>query len=1362
MTTLSAPTYTQLPVQLWYPGETISFKIPAGTFVDPQGETLTYSASEAITFAALPPWLTFNPTTQTFSGTVPASPPARIEMNIFATDSSGLSSYEKVLAVTTTNSLAAGDLSPLITRYDVNTAARTPVTLTYSFMNSAPSAQFFTGENTGFQALSTSQQSTIKQALSAFSAVANITFTQVSDSSAANIRFGSDSVSPSIGYTAWDPTGNTNSAHVIFNNAAQLAYPFGYVALHELANVLHLADYSGASAAYISSFGLPAADVNSSYLVGSDIPNSAAAYSAQMGYYPTATPQLLDVLALQFLYGANTSGLTAGSVTTSYGQSYQFTDNTAPECIWVGSAVSGITSLDFSACTGQTIINLNPGSFSSTVASAPASWVTSNAYLAGQAGHPTQNIAIAYGTIIQEAIGNNAGDIFYANSGSDTLIGGTGNDIFNVSSGPCVVKGNGGSDVVVFVDARADYTIVPDGHGGVIVMDTANKDNGSITVYNVGKLQFADQTVSSPLPQITTALAPISLATHQTLSYSLPASLFTDPQGQKLTLSATLADGSSLPSWLSFDGTTFSGTIPVGAQSVTLSVTATDAGGLQMTDFQALTITIAPSLSLTAPSSLAVAPLKSTLLNGFQLADTNSQSASETVRVVLSDQTGALSAQAANGGQVSGSGTQQLTLSGTLAQVQAELAGVSYAGASTNSALTDTVTVSAFNSLGDSSSQTITITDALPNYLTGKLAAAVLSGATWHVVGTSTLAGSGTSGALVLSGGATLQVDGGLALGSGAQAGFIGNAQNGQATHGSLIISATGGVAVNNGGIYADSIQNNGVLSLVLNQPSFTDYATGQQGETLTIDAALTNAGTIAISSNNNIGGAILFEGGGTSSANAFIQGSSAVNSAPQVAIEFGGPAAFTLTGGAFGIYGSPTVLSGGTLDIAATTSFAHGLTVNGTVEVQHGTLVSNYDISGSGTVLIDAGTAVQILSSQLTTASSAADATLKFAGAGASLTIGTPSTFNGTLSSFAAGDTIDLAGTTATNASLSGGDLVITNGSSSVASIPITGVAAGTLFTVSSDGNGGSMIRVGESVSAALAASASAVVADSAANVGAGLDGLQALATAGNLHGIYLTDSAANPVLPLTAAQLQSDGSALQAISGGYSLSITAPSSSVTIAGLAGHADTVVFSGKAADYTITASGDGKSFTIAGDGVTDQVSGVTALQFNDHLEIVATKTAAAGGVSSAQVASLYAAVLARVPDVGGLAFYEAAAAASPATPIVTYAEYFLSSAEYTNAHNYAQSSAGDAQFITDTYQNLLGRAPEAGAVSFYQTNVINPMLAGLTSGTTAYANAELVAHATVLTYFSLSSEFLGDVGVTAQHPADATHWLTLI
>lgn len=63
---------------------------------------------------------------------------------------------------------------------------------------------------------------------------------------------------------------------------------------------------------------------------------------------------------------------------------------------------------------------------------------------------------------------------------------------------------------------------------------------------------------------------------------TMPAGTFVDPDGDAMTYSATLQDGSALPSWLHFDAAagTFSGTPPVGTTSLFIKVRASDPGGL--------------------------------------------------------------------------------------------------------------------------------------------------------------------------------------------------------------------------------------------------------------------------------------------------------------------------------------------------------------------------------------------------------------------------------------------------------------------------------------------------------------------------------------------------------------------------------------------------------------------------------------------------------------------------------------------------------------------------------------------------------------------------------------------------------------
>ncbi|GEM_PF-1784583 len=288
--------------------------------------------------------------------------------------------------------------------------------------------------------------------------------------------------------------------------------------------------------------------------------------------------------------------------------------------------------------------------------------------------------------------------------------------------------------------------------------------------------------------------------------------------------------------------------------------------------------------------------------------------------------------------------------------------------------------------------------------------------------------------------------------------------------------------------------------------------------------------------------------------------------------------------------------------------------------------------------------------------------------------------------------------------------------------------------------------------------------VADTASAVSANLDTLSTLVKSGGLSSIVLTDTGI-PTMTINASQLTTDAGALKAISGTYSLIETAPSASATIAGSSGAlGNTLVLSGNADQYTITPSGDGQHFTVSGNGITDQLSDIQALQFADHTLIVAQTPGAANLPTTGNITELYGAAFGRQPDVAGLSYYQQQLAANPTLSLTTLAQEFLASPEYQNntAHAYAQTADGDARFVTDLYNNLLHRAPEAGATAWYEANVIAPVVQGLTPGTQAYTAALAQAHATVVTDFSQSGEFLGNVQVTAQNQASAQHWLVLI
>lgn len=72
-------------------GQTLTFTVPTGSFTDPDlGDVLTFSA-QLTGGGALPAWLSFDPSTQTFSGTPPAGSYGDVNIDVTATDSGSLS-----------------------------------------------------------------------------------------------------------------------------------------------------------------------------------------------------------------------------------------------------------------------------------------------------------------------------------------------------------------------------------------------------------------------------------------------------------------------------------------------------------------------------------------------------------------------------------------------------------------------------------------------------------------------------------------------------------------------------------------------------------------------------------------------------------------------------------------------------------------------------------------------------------------------------------------------------------------------------------------------------------------------------------------------------------------------------------------------------------------------------------------------------------------------------------------------------------------------------------------------------------------------------------------------------------------------
>ncbi|MDP3090492.1 MAG: calcium-binding protein [Nitrospira sp.] len=235
---------------------------------------------------------------------------------------------------------------------------------------------------------------------------------------------------------------------------------------------------------------------------------------------------------------------------------------------------------------------------------------------AGTAGHDT----IAGTNVVDRISGLAGDDSIEAGAGQDVLRGGSGNDTyrFNLGDGldtieDIVAVGEGNrilfgagiaqSDLTFTHDEAARTLTIQVGASGTDQLLLTNFDpTGANGSHVVETLAFADGNMVNltdlfvnHAPRLTNPLADQTVPEDAPFTVVVPSTTFADEDaGDVLTYSAGLADGSTLPAWLSFDATTrsFSGT-PDDAQvgALDLRVTATDTGNLTVSDVFTLTVT---------------------------------------------------------------------------------------------------------------------------------------------------------------------------------------------------------------------------------------------------------------------------------------------------------------------------------------------------------------------------------------------------------------------------------------------------------------------------------------------------------------------------------------------------------------------------------------------------------------------------------------------------------------------------------------------------------------------------------------------------------------------------------------------------
>ena len=196
---------------------------------------------------------------------------------------------------------------------------------------------------------------------------------------------------------------------------------------------------------------------------------------------------LLDVAALQAMYGANTNYATGNN---SYGL-----DAVKKETLTIWDA-GGNDTIDASAATGQSIIDMRPGQLASidiqTIAMQAAatkaayaaqgltgSWVTDwvdqqYADYADQLYTGENNLVITYGTIIENVKTGAGNDTVKDNAVNNTITTGSGNDAIYLGRGGFdTVNGGSGTDTVYLEVLKAD-------------VQTGKLDNGNFLLVGSG------------------------------------------------------------------------------------------------------------------------------------------------------------------------------------------------------------------------------------------------------------------------------------------------------------------------------------------------------------------------------------------------------------------------------------------------------------------------------------------------------------------------------------------------------------------------------------------------------------------------------------------------------------------------------------------------------------------------------------------------------------------------------------------------------------------------------------------------------------------------------------------------------------
>jgi hypothetical protein len=353
-------------------------------------------------------------------------------------------------------------------------ATGTGITLTYSFpwttSDIATFAIHYSSLNEPNAALhyglDAIQQEAVRSALQSWANVANIVFSEVAETSSnvGDIRVAWTSADTDQVYWGWSrfPDSYSPSAGDVWISTLGVSDPDWSVGSYNYMALIHEFGHSlGLKHPFDDDPVLPSDQDSQQYTVMSytEHPQSLFVrvtsiddtyYSWSASIIEPDTPMLYDIAAIQYIYGANLSYRTGDDV-------YTFDPDTPfIRTLWDAGGTDTISVSNFvKGC----ILDLRQGHFSKiTIESDSTSGIDWSTPPPTATYDGTDNLAIAFNCIIENAIGGSGDDTLIGNDAVNRLDGGAGDDVIYGSAGDDTLIGGVGTDTVVVNGIASQYT----------------------------------------------------------------------------------------------------------------------------------------------------------------------------------------------------------------------------------------------------------------------------------------------------------------------------------------------------------------------------------------------------------------------------------------------------------------------------------------------------------------------------------------------------------------------------------------------------------------------------------------------------------------------------------------------------------------------------------------------------------------------------------------------------------------------------------------------------------------------------------------------------------------------------------------